>query len=128
MRWNYTCPHCSGILSRENSIMLIGTRGEDRIIIGFHPAPGNYQISLPPGYVIEPGSRWRFFCPLCHESLISDISDELCCLDMATKDVPHRVYYSRTAGEHATFVISAEGVEEHGEHARRHSLELLDLV
>jgi len=128
MRWNYSCPHCRGILSREDSIMLIGTHGEDRIIFGFHPAPGNYEISLPPGFSIEEGSRWQFYCPLCHESLLSDLSDELCCLDMVTKDVRHRVYFSRTAGEHATFVISAEGIERHGEHADRHSLELLELV
>ena len=128
MRWSYSCPHCGGILNRENSIMLIGTRGEDRIIIGFHPAPGNYEISLPPGFVIEEGSCWDFFCPLCHESLISDVSEELCCIDMVTKDVRHRVYFSHTAGERATFVISAEGIEHHGEHAGRHSLEILQLV
>ena len=128
MRWNYSCPHCAGILSREDSIMLIATHGEDRIIIGFHPAPGNYEISLPPGYVIEEGSRWEFFCPLCHESLVSDVSEELCCLVMVTKDMRHRVYFSRTAGDHATFVISAEGIERHGEHAERHSLEILELV
>ena len=47
---------------------------------------------------------------------------------MVTKDVRHRVYFSRAAGERATFVISAEGIEHHGEHAGRHSLELLQLV
>lgn len=128
MRWSYSCPHCRGILNRENSIMLIGARGEDRIVIGFHPAPGNYEISLPPGYEIEEGSSWHFFCPLCHESLLSDISEKLCCMDMVTKDVRHRVYFSRTAGERATFVISAEGIEHHGDHAERHSLEMLELI
>lgn len=128
MRWSYSCPHCSGILNRENSIMLIGTHDDDRIIIGFHPAPGNYQISLPPGYVIEAGSSWNFSCPLCQESLVSDISPTLCCMDMVAKDVRHRVYFSRIAGEHATFVISAEDIEHHGEHAGRHSLEILQFV
>lgn len=128
MRWSYSCPHCGGILNRENSIMLIGTHDNDRIIIGFHPTPGNYEISLPPGYVIEEGSSWFFSCPLCQESLVSDISPQLCCIDMVAKDIRHRVYFSRTAGEHATFVISAEDIKHHGEHADRHSLELLQFV
>lgn len=128
MRWSYSCPHCKGILNCENSIILIGTRDEERIIIGFHPAPGNYRTSLPPGYEIETGSSWRFACPLCQESLLSDISPDLCCIEMVTKDVRHRVYFSRIAGEHATFVISAEGIEHHGDHADRHSLELLQHV
>jgi len=128
MRWSYSCPHCSGILNRDDTIMLIGTQDEDRIIIGFHPAPGNYQISLPPGYSIEAGSSWYFSCPLCQESLVSDVSSDLCCIDMITKNIRHRVYFSRVAGERATFVISAEGIEPHGDHADRHSLEMLDLV
>ena len=128
MRWSYTCPHCSGILNRDSSIMLIGTHGGERIIMGFHPAPGNYRISLPPGYEVEPGSTWDFACPLCQRSLVSDISPQLCCLVMVTRDVRHRVYFSRTAGERATFVISAEGIERHGEHAERHSLEIFEFV
>ncbi len=128
MRWCYSCPHCQGILNRQHSILLVGTHGEDRIIIGFHPAPGNYQISLPPGYEIEPGSSWTFSCPLCQQSLVSDLSPDLCSIDMVSKGVRHRVYFSRIAGEHATFVISAEGIEKHGDHADRHSLEMLELV
>ena len=128
MRWSYSCPHCHGILNRQNSILLVGTHGEDRIIIGLHPAPGNYQISLPPGTEIEPGSRWTFSCPLCQQSLVADISPDLCCIDMISRNIRHRVFFSRIAGEHATFVISAEGIEKHGDHADRHSLEMLELV
>lgn len=128
MRWSYTCPHCRGVLNRDETIMLTASSGDDEIIIGLHPVPGNYRISLPPGFEIEPGSRWDFSCPSCRESLVSELSPELCCLEMVTKDVRHRVYFSRTAGDHATFVISAEGIERHGEHATRHSLEMLELI
>jgi len=128
VRWSYSCPHCKRILNRDRSIMLIGTHGDEEIMFGFHPAPGNYAVSLPPGCEVEPGSKWDFACPLCHHSLESDISAELCCIEMVTKDKRHRVYFSRTAGERATFVISAEGIERHGEHADRHSLEILELV
>lgn len=128
MRWSYSCPHCGGVLNRERSIMLVATHGEQRIVIGLHPKPGNYEVSAPPGTAIEEGSVWEFFCPLCRSSLISDVSDTLCRIDMVTAGIRHRVYFSRIAGERATFVISDDGVEPHGEHAHRHSLELLELV
>jgi len=128
MRWSYSCPHCHGVLNRNETIMLNATRGEEEMMIGFHPMPGNYRISVPPGIEIEPGSRWDFSCPSCRHSLESEVSAELCCLEMVTKDVRHRVYFSRVAEEHATFVIGAEGIENLGEHSGRHSLEILDLI
>lgn len=128
MSWSYSCPHCRAILNRNETIMLQGTCGSEEIVIGLHPTPGTYRILLPREYEFEPGSRWDFSCPACRKSLVSDVSPDLCCLDMATGNVRHRVYFSRIAGEHATFVISAEGVERFGEHSERHSLEILDLV
>jgi hypothetical protein len=128
MRWSYSCPHCRATLNREETIMLNATCGSNRIMIGFHPMPGNYEISLPPGFEIEPGSRWSFSCPSCRKSLESEVSPDLCALDMVTKNTRHRVYFSPVAGEHATFVISAEGIERFGEHADRHSLEILELI
>jgi len=74
------------------------------------------------------GSMWDFSCPVCSRSLVTDAAPELCALDMATQGVRHRLFFSRTAGEHATFVITAEGTETHGKDADRHSLEILDLV
>ena len=128
MRWSYTCPHCRNILNRDETIMLNATRDEEQILIGFHPMPGNYRFSVPPGVEIAPGSRWEFSCPSCQRSLVSDLSPDLCGIDMVTKNVRHRVYFSPVAGEHATFVIAGEGIERHGEHAERHSLEILEHV
>jgi hypothetical protein len=128
MQWVYSCPHCKAILNPDATIMLVGVSDDDRIMVGFHPEPGNYRISIPVGHVIEVGSRWDFECPLCRRSLTAEIAPDLCCLDMVTEGARHRVYFSRIAGEHATFVISAEGIEPHGEHAKRHSLEILELV
>lgn len=124
----YSCPHCRGVLNPADTIILVARHGGDRILMGFHPTPGDYRISLPPGCTVEPGSRWDFHCPLCRENLVADIAPDLCCLEMVSQEIRHRVYFSRTAGEHATFVISAEGIERHGEHADRHSLEILGQV
>jgi hypothetical protein len=128
MRWIDSCPHCEAILNPGSTIMLVRAPGNARVMVGFHPEPGNNRISVPPGQTIEKNSRWDFECQLCRRSLISDLNPNLCCLDMITHHQRHPVYCSRIAGEHATFVASAEGLEQHGEHVHRHSLELLKLV
>jgi hypothetical protein len=47
---------------------------------------------------------------------------------VATQGVRHRLYFSRTAGEQATFLITAEGITSHGRDAEEHSLEMLELI
>jgi hypothetical protein len=128
MDLSYRCPHCRSVLNRDATIILSASCGDEQIMIGFHPKPGNYEVLLPPGFELEPGSLWAFSCPACSKSLESDQSSQLCCLDMVANNERRRVYFSRVAGERATFVISAEGIERHGEHASLHSLEILDLV
>ncbi len=128
MRWTYACPHCRAMLNPDETVVLIGECGPHRILIGFHAEPGNYRAYLPPGFKLQEGSMWDFSCPVCSRSLAAEIAPELCALDMTVQGVRHRLYFSRTAGEHATFVITAEGVTSHGRDADQHSLEILELV
>lgn len=129
MRWTYSCPHCSAMLNPDETIVLVAAQGSTRVLMGFHPEPGNYTAYMPPAVALETGGIWDFACPLCHASLISDADGNLCAIDMHTKGEKNRVYFSRTAGEYATFVFSEEGtVEHHGDHADRHSLDLLGHV
>ena len=128
MRWTYACPHCAAMLNPDETIVLIGECGPHRVLMGFHPEPGNYQGYLPPGLELQEGSMWDFSCPVCARSLATDLAPELCALDMSTQGVRHRLYFSLTAAEHATFVITAEGIQKHGSDAERHSLEMLELV
>lgn len=128
MNWCYSCPRCKAFLNPDETVVLIGECGPHRILMGFHPEPGNYRGYLPPGFQLQEGSTWDFFCPVCGRSLVSDEEPGLCALDLDTQGVRHRLFFSRTAGERATFVISAEGIASHGEHSGEHSLEILDLV
>ena len=128
MRWTYACPHCQAMLNPDETVVLIGECGPHRILMGFHAEPGNYRAYLPPEFNLQEGSMWDFSCPVCNHSLIAEIAPELCALDMAVQGVRHRIYFSRTVGEQATFVITAEGVTSHGRDADRHSLEMLELV
>ena len=128
MHWTYSCPHCQAMLNPDETVVLIGECGPHRILMGFHPKPGTYQAYLPPEFEIQEGSTWDFSCPVCSRSLVTDATPELCALDMAAQGVRHRLFFSRTAGEQATFLITAEGTEKHGKDADKHSLEILDLV
>lgn len=128
MRWIYACPQCDAMLNPDETVVLIGECGPHRVLIGFHPEPGNYQAYLPPGLELQEGSLWEFYCPVCSQSLAMEYAPELCALDLATQGVRHRLFFSRTAGEHATFVITAEGLHSHGPDAEKHSLQILELV
>ncbi len=126
MRWTYTCPRCRGTLNPDRSVILIAEHAGRRILMGLHPEPGVYSVETPPDIDIKPGSRWRLLCPLCDADLRSDLSEDLAQLDMNCGGDPHRVYFSRIAGEEATFVVSAEGLlHDHGIHTDQYVEDLL---
>ena len=125
MSWNYFCPHCSAGLNPDETIILIGECGGRRTLVGFHREPGDYRSYVPPEVVVVPGSRWDFACPVCQQSLASKIEGGLCAIDGLREGMRHRVYFSPVAGEQATFLVSAEGIRQHGKDAEKHSLDLL---
>lgn len=118
MKWTYSCPHCSAMLNPQDAIILVA-RYEDRVwLVGLHPEPGKYEIFVPPGVKVTWGDRWSFACPVCCADLVTTFSDDLCSIDIHTQDEDHRVFFSRIAGEQATFVINAEGLRsKHGKDA-----------
>jgi len=121
MHWSYSCPHCDSPLNPEDRVVLRAEHGEQRFLAGLHPQPGNYSVELQPDEEMVQGTRWEFFCPVCDHSLVSELSEDLCALDVHTVGETHRVYFSRVAGEEATFVVSAEGMlKDYGIHTDRY--------
>ena len=86
------------MLNPDETIVLVAAHGTDRVLMGFHPEPGNYKAYMPPGVALEAGEIWDFYCPLCHASLISYVDRDLCGIDMHNRGEKNRVYFSRTAG------------------------------
>jgi len=113
MSWTYSCPSCNAMLNPDVSIVLVGQHGEDRILVGFHPQPGNFEVYLPPGVQPARGSRWVFLCPVCHQDLVASPDADLCAVMLHDGGRTHRVLFSRVAGDQATFVVSGMEVEEH---------------
>ena len=121
MNLTYTCPHCRSVLNPETSIVVRAEHDGRRFLLGLHPQPGNYDTEVPAGEVLTPGTRCDLSCPVCDHGLGSDLSDDLCALDLCCDDDRHRVYFSRIVGEQATFVVSAEGLlTDHGIHTDRY--------
>ena len=112
MSWEYSCPKCKTMLNPGPTVILIASRKKDRIMIGFHPKPGKYEVYLPPNVVTEEGSKWDFSCPMCHENLQTAEDKNLCELELQVNDQPQRILFSRVAGEHATFIVHGSTVKE----------------
>ena len=74
MRWTYSCPKCHAMLNPDETVVLVGQCGAHRILVGFHPEPGTYRAYLPPGFRMEHGALWDFFCPVCNEKLQAESS------------------------------------------------------
>ena len=121
MSWNYRCPSCEARLDPGRAIVLVAAHGDQRILIGFHPKPGTYDVYLPPGVDAEDGTLWNFYCPVCHADLATAEDVNLCELELWVDDAPVRILFSRIAGEHATFIVYGGRVrEKHGRDASRY--------
>ena len=125
----YYCPHCKALLNPGTKVVFVIGHGGKRGLLLLSPELGDYAVVMAESIPIEQGRLYYFQCPVCHLDLTSSVDQNLveivCHEPDGTRSL---VDFSRVAGEHATFVISAEGIETHGEHADRHSLEILELV
>ena len=121
MSWEYRCSKCGSMLNPGNMVTLVAINGGAQMLVGFHPDPGNYDLYKPPEAEFEQGDAWDFFCPVCHTNLKSDTHENLCELIQIEEGVHKRLFFSRIAGERATYVVRDEiGIEKHGDHADRY--------
>jgi hypothetical protein len=122
MDWTFSCPHCGAVLNPAGVVTLVASRDGTRLLLGFHPEPGNYQLFLPPGAALNDGEEWGFFCPVCQVSLACSDHRKLCELIQVVGKERRRLLFSRIAGERATYVLCGEDdvVERHGDHADRY--------
>ena len=118
----YSCPKCGAVLNPSGAVTLIASRAGVRVLFGFHPEPGNYQLFLPPGVDIPDGTEWEFSCPMCWASLACPEHRKLAELAQIVGSERRRLLFSRTAGERATYVLCGDDsvIESHGEHADRY--------
>jgi hypothetical protein len=118
MSWVYVCPKCRGLLNPDQTLILLGENRGRRMLVGFHPEPGNYEIYFPEQAVLEEGDAWDFFCPICQADLVTEENENLCAVTMLEGNMSRRVMFSRIYGEQATYVMYDRQLEHrHGTHA-----------
>lgn len=118
MSWSYSCPHCRATLNPREAVVLVAARGDTKVLLQFHPRPGDYKLFKPDDLELVPGEAWSFFCPVCHGNLAVEEGGEFCQLLLRAEGRSRQLLFSRVAGKHATFVLSEGAVEErHGAEA-----------
>jgi len=118
MRWTYLCPKCKAHLNaNEHHIALVAERDDQRGLMMFDAAPGDYRVFVPRGLEVVEGDTWRFCCPVCGESLTVEHNRSLARITLLDMMGEHAVFFSRIAGERATFVAKADGaIDSYGDH------------
>ncbi len=116
MERTYTCPSCKGVLNPENAVMLRASDEGRQMLLGLHPEPGNYELFIPDGSELPPGSVWSLGCPVCGADLRLGANGELCLVHMQEGGEDKQVWFSPKAGLKLTFVVNADGeVERFGD-------------
>lgn len=123
MAWTYSCPHCGNVVNPDETVTLIGILGEEQMLVGFHPKPGNYTTYLPPGVQVNVGERWSFYCPLCRADLTAEEYDNLVALILHDGAIGRRVLFSKIFGQRATYLIKDQQLDEiHGDDAKTYDM------
>ncbi len=122
MSWDYSCPKCSAALNPDRSVILRMSHDDVDCLVGIHPQPGKYEVYLPPEVTTEEGTAWDFSCPMCSETLRSKEEPNLCELRLTVDGDDVRIFFSRIAGEHATFICHEDQpCEEYGPDAGKYA-------
>jgi len=122
MEWRFHCPRCNCMINPGGVVTLVASRGTVTILIAFNPEPGNYDVYLPAGFALPPGTEWSFLCPVCHADLTSADHARLCELVLFVGTERRRLLFSRIAGERATYVLRGDSsiIESLGDHSDRY--------
>ena len=83
----------------------------------FNPELGNYTTETNPGFIVEEGKKYNFYCPVCQAKLAADIHDNLSHIIMIDdENNEYEILFSKIAGEKSTYKIIGESVEIFGDH------------
>jgi len=122
----YLCPHCSGHLNLEGSVIFsVKTSDKKRGLISLHPEIGNYSVKKHHIFQFKEGDHLDFFCPICNAKLGSETHDKLAkVLMIDDNNNEFEVLFSQVAGEKSTFKIEGETMEIFGDD----SAEYIDFI
>lgn len=118
MARRYLCPHCRATLNPGTKIVLRLRHGRKHGLVLLSPQVGNYKTIIAEEILPTTGQVVHLYCPVCGVDLRSASSHKLAelLLDKETGDL-ERIAFSRTYGEHATFVVRDNVIRVFGDDA-----------
>ena len=121
MHWTYSCPHCDAALNPEVSIVLRAEHEDTEVSGGSAPATGQLRgrcCRRRDHAAGHPGSSVaRSAITLWSPSSQTSSAPSICVRTVNATGS----FFSRIAGEEATFVVSAEGMlTDHGVHTDKY--------
>jgi hypothetical protein len=120
LSYKYFCPKCDFLLNEQDYVELfVYDNGQHITTIRLNPKPGEYDYSCAPHVEFPKGDKLDFHCISCKENLQSAQFSDFISINMRpTDEITFEVLFDRTAGEHATYVMTEDMVEKHGEHPK----------
>ncbi len=116
MEINYLCPKCRSFLNIGTKVVLsVHSKDDQKGLLLFEKRLGDYNVKKHDLIQYEKGEMVGFFCPICHENLVSAINSNLARVIMIDEnDSECEVLFSKVVGEQATYKIKNGNIEAFG--------------
>jgi uncharacterized protein YbaR (Trm112 family) len=116
MEINYVCPQCRSFLNIGTKIVLsVHSKDNQRGLLLFEKRLGDYDVKKHDLIQYEKGETVGFFCPICHQNLVSEFNANLAKVIMIEEnDSECEVLFSKVVGEQATYKIKNGIIEAFG--------------
>ena len=120
---DFLCPKCNDHLRvGDNIVFKVKNSKKQTGLLLLNPQIGNYSSVKHPAFSFQKGEMLEFYCPLCGNSLKSDIHPNLALVLMNDEHGnKFDVYFSQVAGEHSTYETNGDSLHSEGEDAGRYT-------
>lgn len=120
---DFLCPRCDGnIRVGDYVIIKVKNLKKQSGLLLLSPQIGNYTSVKHPSFEINQDDYLEYYCPLCSNSITSDIHNNLAHVILREESGKCTdVYFSQIAGEKSTFTTDGESVHVAGEDAGRYT-------
>lgn len=120
---DFLCPKCKDhIRIGDHIIFKVKNCKKQSGLLLLSPQIGNYSSVRHPTFEIKQGEFLDFFCPLCNNSLKSDIHQNLAHIIMMDEvGNCYDTYFSQIKGEHSTYETVGDSLRMTGEDAGRYT-------
>ena len=100
----FLCPKCRSYLNvADNLVFSVESEDGNKGLVFLHPELGNYSVQTNPGFKVEEGKKYEFFCPVCNTELATDVNKNLSKVVLRDfKNNEYEVLFSKIAGEKST--------------------------